>query len=291
MIFIREYSWKPANYNTITSCNGSGNAIAIVLNDDSQYNIVDTCKLTKGGSTFFSNGVEIVASSNNTVRNSQIADMQNGIRIRKDGYGGLDSANNIIQNNSLINNDNNGNGVAIYLDASGNSIHTNTIANNSIGISINYYGNNNRIYNNLFENSDIYTAYVQNNYWDFGEKVSGPNIIGGSYLGGNYWINSGGTGWSQTCTNDGEGICTEKYEVVPGYFDNYPLASDITPVIPAPVAAFHGTFRHYPVQFPSVSHSRTNRPATPQAGHGSSVTKITQMHGSGSLRMPGGRRD
>ena len=42
----------------------------------------------------------------------------------------------------------------------------------------------------------------------------GSNIIGGDCIGGNYWANSAGTGFSETCTDDGNGICTEDYDFV-----------------------------------------------------------------------------
>jgi parallel beta-helix repeat protein len=79
----------------------------------------------------------------------------------------------------------------IYL---GSADHCNITINNATS---NYYGiklsssSSNTIYNNYFNNT--------NNAWDNGTntwnitKTNGTNIIGGPYLGGNYWSDYNGT--------------------------------------------------------------------------------------------------
>jgi hypothetical protein len=43
---------------------------------------------------------------------------------------------------------------------------------------------------------------------------TGQNIIGGNRLGGNYWYNDDGTGYSQTCADDNHsGICDSPFEI------------------------------------------------------------------------------
>ncbi len=54
------------------------------------------------------------------------------------------------------------------------------------------YSNDNCIYNNYFNNTN--NSYDDgNNIWNT-TKTLGVNIIGGPYLGGNYWSDYMGTG-------------------------------------------------------------------------------------------------
>ena len=48
------------------------------------------------------------------------------------------------------------------------------------------------------------------NYWNI-TKTSGTNIVGGPYLGGNYWASPDGTGFSETHADRGDGFCNESY--------------------------------------------------------------------------------
>ncbi|MDD4620809.1 MAG: NosD domain-containing protein, partial [Methanosarcina sp.] len=66
-------------------------------------------------------------------------------------------------------------------------------------------------------------------------KTVGKNIVGGPYLGGNYWATPSGNGFSQTHSdNDGDGFADEPYRL--GDSDSV----DYLPLIPlkSPVAAF-----------------------------------------------------
>ena len=77
------------------------------------------------------------------------------------------------------------------VDSSNNTITGNTINNNSRdGIYLDY-SSNNTIYNNYFNNAIINAYDNGNNTWNI-SKTSGTNIIGGSYLGGNYWSDYNG---------------------------------------------------------------------------------------------------
>lgn len=48
------------------------------------------------------------------------------------------------------------------------------------------------------------------NRWNV-TKTPGDNIIGGPYLGGNYWASPDGTGFSETHPDRGDGFCNEAY--------------------------------------------------------------------------------
>ncbi|AKB52456.1 cell surface protein [Methanosarcina barkeri str. Wiesmoor] len=56
-------------------------------------------------------------------------------------------------------------------------------------------------------------------------KTSGENIVGGSYLGGNYWATPSGNGFSQTHSDkNGDGFADEPYKLEgSGYVDYLPL--------------------------------------------------------------------
>ena len=79
----------------------------------------------------------------------------------------------------------------IYVNSHNNNITGNTVSNNNdTGIFL-YNSSNNTIYNNYFNNTK--NAYDNgNNIWNIA-KTLGTNIIGGPYLGGNYWSDYNGT--------------------------------------------------------------------------------------------------
>ena len=86
-----------------------------------------------------------------------------------------------VSDNNVSNNEN-----GFYLWYSHNNIlYNNTVNSNSnYGICL-YLSNDNRIYNNYFHNTN--NAYDDGaNIWNL-TPTSGTNIIGGSWLSGNYW--------------------------------------------------------------------------------------------------------
>ncbi len=71
------------------------------------------------------------------------------------------------------------------------------------------------IWNNYLsndENVDLSGGDVTNVTWN-AKKTSGPNIVGGPYLGGNYWANPDGTGWSQVTPDRGDGFCNAPFVI------------------------------------------------------------------------------
>ena len=83
---------------------------------------------------------------------------------------------------------------------------------------------NNTIYNNYFNNvNNTLINSEANNSWNT-SKIAGTSIVGGPYLGGNYWANPNGTGFSENCTDaDKDGIADSSYEIINGTFDYLPL--------------------------------------------------------------------
>ncbi|PXF61861.1 MAG: hypothetical protein C4B59_01125 [Candidatus Methanogaster sp.] len=91
------------------------------------------------------------------------------------------SSDNTLTGNNASNNDC---GIRLY-SSSDNTLTGNTAnSNNYYGIYLRY-SSNNLIYNNYFNNTNNAYDYG-NNQWNI-TKTAGANIIGGPFLGGNYW--------------------------------------------------------------------------------------------------------
>ena len=148
--------------------------------------------------------ISLLHSDNNTITDNIVSNNSWGIH--------LNGSNNVISNNTVSNNSG-GPGICVYLGSndtitgnivSNNSggiyfngynhvISNNTVSNNSgEGICLGSYSNDNTIYNNYFSNINNSYNSVGNNTWNI-TKTAGTNIVGGPYLGGNYWSDYDGT--------------------------------------------------------------------------------------------------
>jgi len=119
------------------------------------------------------------------------------------------SDNNTIKDNNISNNFY---GMEIIYGSSFNQISGNTItANEFWGLYLFDDTNGNVIFNNYFNNSNNvnnpYNYLDGNNIWNI-TKTEGTNIMGGPYLGGNYWSNY--TGIDTDVPPDGIGDTQEK---------------------------------------------------------------------------------
>ena len=180
--------------NTISNNNifdTSGDGIALDSSDNnliSNNNIYsndygiwhyNSSRNTISNNTIHSNneeGICLENSNSNTISDNNIFDNDCGI-----GLLNL-SNNNIISNNRIHSNNEEGIGIG---NSNSNTISDNIISDNGYGIGLWDLSNNNLIYNNYFNNTN--NAYDDgNNIWNI-TKTAGTNIIGGPYLGGNYW--------------------------------------------------------------------------------------------------------
>jgi len=175
--------------------------------------------------------------SNNLINNNVSSNTDYGIRL-------FSSHENRLIGNIVLNNDR-----GIYLDTSkNNDFVNNTISENAAqGIYL-YACNGNNFYNNYFNNSNnVYIKaykYILSNNWNT-TNTTGPNIIGGPYIGGNFWATPDGTGFSQVNTDsDEDGFCdtpNDNYKISEGYeqYDYLPLVSTVAddePPVVVPIA-------------------------------------------------------
>ena len=188
--------WESSNYNSLTNNIITNNAgSGIYLSSFSCYNTFrDNTASSNSG-----DGIRLASYSNyNTITNNTASD---------NSWGGItlsDSSNNILKNNTANNNGDYG----IKIGASSNNIIYNNNFNNIINI---FFGGT--IYSNSYNTT----------------KILGINIIGGPYLGGNFWANPNGTGFSQTCADaDGDGICDTGYILNAQNIDYLPLSLNFT---------------------------------------------------------------
>ncbi len=119
-------------------------------------------------------------------------------------------------------------------DRGGSDIHGNWITGNGLGVAVGGDWSSS-VRNNYLNNTDNgFFGAVEGGMLNY-EKTAGRNIMGGPYLGGNFWANPNGTGFSQTHPDiDGDGICDEPFVVNPeeSVTDVLPLAPpNGTPVI------------------------------------------------------------
>jgi len=146
-------------------------------------------------------GIHVYDSDENSINDNEIMRNYEGI------YLSSSSNNNTLTNNTASNNYYDG----IRLDASSNNTLTGNTAssNNQYGIRL-FNSSVNLIYNNYFDNTQ--NAYDNGlNIWNI-TKTPGTNIIGGSYLGGNYWSDYAG----EDTDDDGLGNTALPYNSVGG---------------------------------------------------------------------------
>ncbi len=165
-------------------------------------------------------------------------------KLLSNGYGilCLASNDNTFSDNTASNNEYGMN----FGTSDGNTFSGNTISFNTVqGLYVCPTSDNNVVFNNYFNNAvnkEIKNG-VGNAYNT--AKTAGKNIVGGPFIGGNYWAKPDGTGFSQTAVDgDGDGIADSAYK-----FENS-IYADQLPLISAsklPVANFKMSISNGPV--------------------------------------------
>ncbi len=197
------YIGTASSYNTFTNCTGSystgycGFCLAVNVN----YNYIANSVFNYNAQ----NAIVFEQSMNNTLTNCTISNnLQTGLNMLQYSTTGT-TYYNTINDSRIESNTNRG----IYLNSmSGYYPRYNTFYNNYLNNTVNVYSNND---NNL-------------NYWNTTKKA-GMSIVGGPWIGGNYWTNPSKTGFSDTCyDHDFNWICDTPYIPATNNTDFYPLA-------------------------------------------------------------------
>lgn len=190
-------------------------------------------------------GITFREGSGNFIITNEISDCQNGITYME-GFEIVIDGNQISNCGAGINV---GNGDANLIE-NRIKVEKNTILTNDAGINVNggggytvtgntitlnkksgyedYSTGPNSVYNNYFNNTVNVKLGSNSRYespvtWSV-PVTAGTNIIGGPYIGGNYWATPSGTGFSQTHSDtNGDGIYEEQYSLNGAVIDYLPL--------------------------------------------------------------------
>jgi len=144
---------------------------------------------------------------------------------------------------------------AFYVESGGGLVYT--VVNDSIIFNSTYdiYDQGSGylpiFYNNLFNSSTGNYFYSRSTRYYLNTTLTqGTNIVGGPYIGGNYWGKIDGTGYSDTCVDaNHDGICDNPYALDSNNIDYLPLAR----YVPPPPPSLSVVFNYNSVDFGTVT--------------------------------------
>ncbi|WAI01811.1 NosD domain-containing protein [Methanogenium organophilum] len=189
-----------------------------------------------------SRGILLGLSSGLTFRDNCILDNRVGVNL-------LGACNNVFLNNTIINTEDNFVGIILNnAEAPGSGpCSDNLFSNNYIESDVPLYAfyltgsqaEEPYEFGPLWGPEIVPPALAEpeakfHNDWNV-TKTAGTNIVGGPFLGGNYWATPNGTGWSQVTPDRGDGFCTEPFAYNENNTDYLPLHLYVDPT---PVANF-----------------------------------------------------
>jgi parallel beta-helix repeat protein len=212
-----------SNSNTLSNITSSSNSYYGIYLYRSNSNTLSN--ITSSSNSY---GIYLYYSNSNTLSNITSSSNSNGIY--------LDRSNS----NTLSNITSSSNSYGIYLYSSGSNTIKNSIiqGNSQYGIYLDSAGSTpNSIYNNLFNNTKnfYFGGTIYTNNWNTTRQTGTRIYSPGTEIGGNYWTNSTGNGYSDTCADaDTDGFCDNAYTLTTNNLDYLPLsdeysAADTTP--------------------------------------------------------------
>ena len=128
-----------------------------------------------------------------------------------------------------------GNGAPLDIELSNdNEVYNSIIENPTADLLYFYESYNNTIYNNLMNSSSFYFDGVDANSWNTTQQSGTRIYTDGNQIGGNYWTNSTGNGFSDTCAdNNTDGFCDDPYVMDANETDYLPLSNQyLVPSVP-----------------------------------------------------------
>jgi len=162
--------------------------------------------------TNFMSGINLFfGANNNTINNSKASFTSSEVYL-EGSY------------NKIINLSGDNNTYSVNIAGNNNTIkNSNLSGNTNYGVIFSSGASGNIFYNNYFSNNpqNVYFDTNTNNYFNI-SKILGTNIVGGSYLGGNYYEDYNGS------DSDGDGIGDSPYNLTEGVFDYLPLIKNAT---------------------------------------------------------------
>ena len=224
-------------------------------------------------------GIQLVSSEGNTLLNNSANSNDRGINYITSNKSMI-SGNNVSNNKEYgmwisQSNDNNISGNianessrGIHLNSSsGNILSENIVAFNNVSGFFECPGcHKNLLFNNYANNILNANIHTRDTTWNT-TKTAGINIVGGPYIGGNFWATPTGTGFSETAQDkDGDGIADMPYNVPEINITDYlPLVArsggQQLPVLPVAIFSTNVTGGTVPltVQFTDLSQNVESR--------------------------------
>ncbi len=199
-----------ASGNILSNNAASGNDLAGINGYMSEKDIFVHNYLSENEiGIYLYNSQDMIISGNNASSNEQ------GIYLH------VCPNTNSVDSNKVLNNVNG----LFLVKVSKSKINDNNVSRNNYGMYLSESSNNNTIYNNYFNNTRNIELDIHNNgnFWNI-TKTQGTNIINGPYLGGNYWAQPDGKGFSQINKDvNADGIVNSPYKITENNVDYLPL--------------------------------------------------------------------
>ncbi len=236
---------ETCDYNTISNNNISSNTEnGIFLNDHCDHNTLSNNDIYENSDS----GIRLENSSTNTIDNSIINSNSNyGVMIvgssnqvwnsiinsnAEHGVFLFADDNNVIAQNTITGNTKDGISLS---NSTLDQVYINEISSNlQYGIKLDYFTLKNSIFNNyLHDNSEnAIDKSIGKNLWNT-TKTVGTNIVGGSYIYGNYWDDFDETSEGASDGNR-DGIADSAYTIYGANKDYGPLLDVIPPSMNTP---------------------------------------------------------